>query len=42
VTKDATAAELKRDGSMTVLVKGRTSGFVSLATKTRSATRQCA
>ena len=42
VTKDATIAELKRDGSMTVLVKGQTSGFVSLVTKTVSASRRWA
>jgi len=42
VTKDATIAELKRDGSMTVLVKGTNEWVCALATKTISATRRCA
>jgi hypothetical protein len=41
VTKDGTVAEMAADGTMTVLVKARTSGFVHRETKTKSATHRC-
>jgi len=41
VTKDGTVAEMAADGTMTVLVKARTSGFVHRETKTKSAIHRC-
>jgi hypothetical protein len=42
VTKNATVEEISADGTMIVLVKERTSGFVHRETKTKSGAHPCA